>query len=207
MLWEPFVGKGRSFQRSGRKRLHGTAASQRSKKREFFSFRSLNAPGVSLQPFLNALGPRTTSGARPTAASRRNSLPPKAQRASCKFCSQYSVSGANGRLRYSGVGKGLRPPAVADRCFRVASTSVSLEGFPRWIFREGVCLPSGKGLSARGSQSFSPVGKVRVGNKQVFVVLIAPRLHIRYASGKEPRAAFGGRLRKGMGCRGPAERD
>ncbi len=188
MLWEPFVGKGRSFQRFGRKRLHGTAASQRSgcfpladsqrsgapddvrspadgrKQAEFtsavsaagvvqaqqsvqrvwsrraaevlgsrkrsapacgcrpmfprcgnigelgrisqmftaerltdalgtFSWQrpvvstlwekpgcrkrpSLNAPGVSLQPFLNALGPRTTSEARPTAASRRNSLPP-----------------------------------------------------------------------------------------------------------------------------------
>ena len=36
MLWEPFLGKGRSFQRSGRMRLHGTPVVQCSKNVEVF---------------------------------------------------------------------------------------------------------------------------------------------------------------------------
>ena len=54
---------------------------------------------------LNALGPRATSEARPTAASSRNSLPALNAAAVVQALRQYSVSGADVRLRYSGVGK------------------------------------------------------------------------------------------------------
>ena len=68
---------------------------------------SFNAPGPfhhPFQPFFNALGPRATSGARPTAASRRDSLPPLNAAGVVQALCSYSVSGADGRERYSGEG-------------------------------------------------------------------------------------------------------
>ena len=58
------LAKAGRFNAPGKAGLQKTATSQRSKKREGFSFRSFNAPGQFFQP------------ARPTGISRRNSLPP-----------------------------------------------------------------------------------------------------------------------------------
>ncbi len=67
--------------------------------------RSGGLPFAAQRPFFNARGPRATSGARPTTASRRDSLPPLNAAGVVQVPRPYSVSGADGRSRYSGEGK------------------------------------------------------------------------------------------------------
>ena len=54
---------------------------------------------------LNALGPRATSGARPTVISSRDSLAALNAMTTVQVLRPYSVSGADGKRRYSGIVK------------------------------------------------------------------------------------------------------
>ena len=128
--------------------LQKTAVFQRAKKRGRFLPRSLNAPGASPQPSLNALGNAgDIRSPRRRKARSRNLLPALNVAAVVQALSRYSMSCANGMLRQNHVckvrgssaraerlGKALfglqsqcrRAPCarlrLADLCFRFAAT-------------------------------------------------------------------------------------
>ena len=123
-LWEAFVEREQSLcnvwagrfwqrkvvsQRSGGLSLAATLVSQGLGGPPFIADNRLSPLGetvvYSRQPFLAALGPRATSGARPTAASSRNSLPASSAAGVVQVPRPYSVSGADGRAGHSGLGK------------------------------------------------------------------------------------------------------
>ena len=87
----------------------GCAARQAKGDGKTYAVRWFNAPGnlhwQRDSRFLSARGPRATSGARSVGMSRRNSLPPLSEMTTVQVKGQYSVSGADGRGWYSGIGK------------------------------------------------------------------------------------------------------
>ena len=82
-----------------------------------------NSPRAPL--FLSASYQRTGApgrfrAARPVVMNRRNSLPPLSEMTTVQVVGQYSVSGADGRWRYSGKGKCHNSPRAP--LFRLAAS-------------------------------------------------------------------------------------
>ena len=124
-LWEAFADKNSCFST-----LRGTSVDNG---QSFLNART----GLRCQRTADSRSsgaPGRFRAARPEVMSRRDSLPPSSEMTSVQVKGPYSVSGADGRGRYSGGGKSLRPPAAADRCSRAAGTSVLMEGISRFLW-------------------------------------------------------------------------
>ena len=117
------------------------------RKKRLFHY-SLRAPWY-FQLLINALGERGRhQEPAPVVMSRRNSLPPLSEMTAVQALRLYSVSGADGRLRYSGAGQGKgrkgsageiippAPPCFASRLRRPAGQG-EREDYARSYGRRG----------------------------------------------------------------------